>query len=384
MPAWNRLTWRGDSALGDGSDVGHDLTGGWYDAGDHVKFGFPMAASTTMLAWGAVEYRGGYESAGQLTHIENNLRWVNDYFLKAFTNDTAGSYELYGQVGNGSQDHGWWGSAEGLDFEVANGMSRPAYKIDTSCPGSELAGETAAAMAASSILFRQSGDTAYADLLLSKAEKLYDFADSYRGKYSDCITDASAFYNSWSSYNDEIVWGALWLHKAKMTQNSGYDGAYLAKAKSEYANLGTENGSTTKSYRWTQAWDDKGYGSYVLMAQETGETQYKEDAQRWLDYWVAANSGNSITHTPGGLAWLDTWGVLRYAANTAFVAFVYSDYLASTGGESALVSRYHDFAVDQINYALGDNPQQPLLRRWLWRQSAAQPTPPYRPRHLAR
>src|SRR2546430_16478990 len=53
-PAWNRVSWRGDSGMSDGRDVGVDLTGGWYDAGYHVKFGLPMAASATMLAWGAV------------------------------------------------------------------------------------------------------------------------------------------------------------------------------------------------------------------------------------------------------------------------------------------------------------------------------------------
>ncbi len=51
-PASNRVNWRGDSGLHDGADVGRDLTGGWYDAGDHVKFGLPMAATATMLAWG--------------------------------------------------------------------------------------------------------------------------------------------------------------------------------------------------------------------------------------------------------------------------------------------------------------------------------------------
>ena len=50
LPDWNRVNWRGDSGLNDGADVGRDLRGGWYDAGDHVKFGFPMAASATLLA----------------------------------------------------------------------------------------------------------------------------------------------------------------------------------------------------------------------------------------------------------------------------------------------------------------------------------------------
>ena len=31
----NRVAWRGDCCLGDGKDIGHDLAGGWFDAGDH-------------------------------------------------------------------------------------------------------------------------------------------------------------------------------------------------------------------------------------------------------------------------------------------------------------------------------------------------------------
>jgi hypothetical protein len=80
-PAWNRVSWRGDSPPRDGADVGLDLTGGWFDAGDHVKFGLPMAFTTTMLAWGAVENRQAYADSGRL----NNLRVPNDYFVRALT-----------------------------------------------------------------------------------------------------------------------------------------------------------------------------------------------------------------------------------------------------------------------------------------------------------
>src|SRR6187455_2553956 len=341
LPTTNRINWRGDSALQDGADVGRDLTGGWYDAGDHVKFGLPMAASATMLAWGIVENRSAYVSTGQLDTALDQLKWATDYFIKAHPS----ANELYGQIGTGGQDHAWWGPAEVMQ------MARPAFRITSTCPGSDLAGETAAAMAAASIAFRPTNAT-YANTLLSHARQLYTFADNFRGKYSDAITDASGFYNSWSGYNDELVWGAIWLYRATN------ETAFLDKAQSYYANLSNQQQSTIKSYKWTHAWDDKSYGSYVLLAKLTGATSYHQDAQRWLNWWTVGGTalgadGTRVNYSPGGQAVLDQWGSLRYAANTAFVALVYSDAITDT----VLKARYHDFAKRQIDYALGDNPR---------------------------
>ncbi|MEU4393069.1 glycoside hydrolase family 9 protein [Kribbella sp. NPDC023855] len=338
LPADNRVSWRGDSALRDGSDAGLDLSGGFYDAGDHVKFGLPFAAGLSMLAWGAVENRDAYVGSGQLEHLMANLRWGTDWIIKAHPAPNV----VYGQVGAGDPDHAWWGSAEVMT------MARPSYKVDASCPGSDLAGEYAAATASAAMVFKET-DPAYAATLLTHAKQLYSFADTYRGKYSDCITDAAKFYNSWSGYQDELVWGAIWLYRA-----TG-DASYLAKAKAEYLKLSTEPQSSERSYRWTIAWDDKSYGAYVLLAKLTGEQMYVADANRWLDYWTTGYNGNRIRYSPGGQAVLDTWGSLRYAANTAFVALVYSDWLATR--DSARARTYHDFGARQINYALGDNPR---------------------------
>lgn len=345
LPEWNRVEWRGDSVLSDGSDNGVDLSGGWFDAGDHVKFGFPMAATATMLAWSVVEHPAAYTESGQMPHIKNNLRFVADYFLQAHTAPN----ELYGQVGKGAADHAWWGPPEVVHLTPRAASDRPSYKIDATCPGSDLAGETAAALAAIAMVF-EADDAAYSAELLRHARELYSFATTYRGKYSDCITDATSFYNSWSGYADELVWSAIWLYRA-----TG-DTAFLDNAIADYANLSTEQQKPVKSYKWTHAWDDKSYGTYVLLAKLTNDEKYRADAERWLDYWTTGYEGERVSYTPGGLAQLDTWGANRYAANTAFIALIYSDYLKQQDPANPRAQTYYDFAVGQMEYIMGDNP----------------------------
>lgn len=90
----------------------------------------------------------------------------------------------------------------------------------------------------------------------------------------------------------------------------------------------------------------------VLLAQITGKQIYKTAANKWLDYWSVGHNGNRIRYTSGGLAWLDRWGSLRYSANTSLLAFIYADKVGDNG------TRYRDFARRQINYMLGENPNQ--------------------------
>ena len=78
----------------------------------------------------------------------------------------------------------------------------------------------------------------------------------------------SSFYNSWSGYNDELVWGAIWLSRATTGTESA---SYLAKAQSYYANLNREGQSAFPVYKWTYDWDDKAVASEILLAKLTGE-----------------------------------------------------------------------------------------------------------------
>lgn len=71
-----------------------DLVGGYYDAGDHVKFGLPMAFSLTMLSWGAIEFRKEITGLNQLGNTLWAIRWGTDYFMKAHPQPNV----LWGQV----------------------------------------------------------------------------------------------------------------------------------------------------------------------------------------------------------------------------------------------------------------------------------------------
>lgn len=70
-----------------------DLIGGYYDAGDFVKFGFQIAFTTTLLSWSVIEFRDSKHA--QIGNAKAAVRWDTDYLLKAAT---ASQGTLYVQV----------------------------------------------------------------------------------------------------------------------------------------------------------------------------------------------------------------------------------------------------------------------------------------------
>lgn len=331
LPNNTRNNWRGDSGLSDGSDVGLDLTGGWYDAGDHVKFNLPMAYSAAMLAWSVYESKDALSESGQLSYLLDNIKWATDYLIKCHPSANV----FYYQVGSGSADHSWWGPAEVMQ------MSRPSYKVDLSSPGSSVSAEAAAALAAAGTVFADSNPT-YAATCISHAKQLFAFADNT--KSNSGYTAADGYYTAYSGFYDELSWAGTWLYIA-----TG-ETTYLDKAESYVANWGKEGQSTDIGYKWAQSWDDVHYGAELLLARITNKAIYKTATEMHLDYWTTGYNGSRITYTPKGLAWLDTWGSLRYATTTAFLASVYADW---SGCSSSKATAYRSFAKQQIDYALG-------------------------------
>lgn len=332
LPDDQRNNWRGDSALKDGQDVGRDLTGGWYDAGDHVKFNLPMSYTATMLAWSYIEDKEVYQESGQDTYMLDEIKWANDYFIKCHPS----ANEYYYQVGNGGVDHSFWGSAEIMQME------RPAYKLDLSNPGSAVSAETAASLAAASIVFKDI-DPAYAATCLKHAKELLNFAEITKSD-AGYMKQAGGFYSSHSGYNDEISWASMWIYLATD------DGSYLQKAKDYSAGWSKVDQSNEIAYTWAHSWDDVHYGASLLLAQYGNDEKYKKVIENHLDYWTTGLNGDRVPYTPKGLAWRDQWGSLRYATTTAFLASIYADW---DGADARRAETYQAFAKSQADYALG-------------------------------
>lgn len=66
-----------------------NLTGGYYDAGDNVKFGWPMAYSVSLLSWSLIEYQKQISSAKQLAYLQGAIRWGTEFIIKAHPSPTT-------------------------------------------------------------------------------------------------------------------------------------------------------------------------------------------------------------------------------------------------------------------------------------------------------
>lgn len=154
------------------------------------------------------------------------------------------------KVGDPLGDHNCWERPEDMD------TARTVYTVTPDIPGSEVAGETAAGLAAASMAFR-AADPAYADLLLANAARAFEFADAYKGAYSDnpgVKAGVCPFYCDFDGYQDELLWGAAWLRRASSNDS------FLAYIQNNGKTMGADDNINEFG------WDNKHAGLNVLVS----------------------------------------------------------------------------------------------------------------------
>ncbi len=332
LPEWNEVSWRDDCMTND------FVPGGWFDAGDHLKFTLTNAYAATMLGWGLLSYGDGVDAVGQRTLYENNLQFALDYLVGCDLGD-----EIVYMIGDGSFDHVWWGSAEVYmqKFELMTGETeRPYYTCNDSC----IEAQMAAALCTGYLNFQDTQPEKAAEYL-EHAIACFERADANRSIGDD--TAEHSYYKP-STFYDDLFYAANWLYMATGDQK------YLDLCETDYIpNLDKESQSTELKYTWGHCWDDVMQGGVLLYAINTGDATWKTQFQKHLEYWTTGYGGKQITYTPDGLPWLTNWGSLRHATTTAFLAYVAVDELFAD--DATYSTKYIDFADNVMNYAFGNN-----------------------------
>ncbi|KAF2358937.1 Glycoside hydrolase family 9 [Trinorchestia longiramus] len=306
-----------------------------------------MAFTLTMLSWGVIDYRDAYEQAGQLEYGRTAIRWGTDYFLKCHSQNMT----LYAQVGDAELDHAYWGRPEDMT------MDRPSLKIDVNGPGSDLAGEASAALAAASIVFavslnilamKQDSDPEYSAELLAASRDLFVFADEYRATYHESLPEIGNYYVS-PDYGDELCWAAVWLYRATEEQQ------YRDKARNLWEEF--DMGLPVSFFDWGTV----NAGVQALYGHVFGDLQYKDAAQKFTE------GVRNATHTPGGLVYLTQWGCLRHAVNAAFIAIKVAELAIQPTTNRAWAEQQAQYVLGSSgrSYVIGygvDYPQRPHHR----------------------
>jgi len=94
------IRFRGDSGMNDGNsnEKNLDLVGGFYDAGNNIKFSFTIAYTVNLLSWTVIEYHEKYEDVGEIDHVKDIIKWGSLYLLKLFVPPNNSSARIYSQV----------------------------------------------------------------------------------------------------------------------------------------------------------------------------------------------------------------------------------------------------------------------------------------------
>ncbi|MCI7804546.1 MAG: glycoside hydrolase family 9 protein [Oscillospiraceae bacterium] len=306
----SQLDWRDDCHTYDSSvstPYGTmDLSGGFHDAGDHVKFGLPGAYSATMLGWGYYEFKNAFTQTGQAAHLQTITDYFCDYFKRCTVMNGSTVQAFCYQVGDGDTDHAQWCPPENQT------LARPVYFATSSNPCTDVVAETAAALAMNYINFGNKEDLTY-------AQALYSFAKS-----NNKANHQSQSYYQGSCYLDDLALASILLYKATNTASYKSDCAsWISQSNWAY--------TTNQPLCWDSVWP----AVNAIYANEWNRVSANIDVLK---------NGNK---TPQGYACHSNWGSARYNTAQQLMGLVYDKYNNS--------SSYTAWAKGQMEYLLGNN-----------------------------
>lgn len=328
------LTWRGDchtydekasvgsldgsakSAVDPDGDGKVDVSGGFHDAGDHIKFNLTIGFGISSLALSEYLNPGIYEKAGCKDHLIYELKWGADYLMKTTFLDGSGKVAAVAHVvANGGQDHSFWSSPEVQTYD------RPIYWLTANKNNSAVCCEMAAGLAGTGYILKDS-DPEYSAKCLKYAKALLEFGQQHVGNNGDGLAD---FYGTEAQYQDEEAMAQAWLWVA----GAGSKPTRVPKNK-DYGNSQYDG--------WVYCWNKVWQGYSALMYKATGDQAFADELKVELQ-----SQGDLKVGTYNA----DGWGASRYNCAKQM------DAIAIANGDPN--ADYAKAAKYQMDHILGDN-----------------------------
>ncbi len=335
------LTWRGDchtydaeASLSDASNFNSaatsildpdgdgkvDVSGGFHDAGDHIKFSLTIGFGASSLAMSEYLFPGIYEKAGCRDHLEYELRRAADYFMKVTALDSSDKVLTMCSVVSDVSDHSYWQSPEIQTY------NRPTYWLTSGQNNSAVCGDAAAALGGAAYIFKDS-DPTYSAKCLKYAKAIYDFGKNNSGNYCGGM---GGMYDSAADAQDELLIAQTWMwlcgagSKPSVVPNNGqYGGVY------DY-------------YKYT--WDKQYQGYAAMMYKATGDSAFYNELK--MEYNNAGGLSESQYKA-------NDWGGSRYNCAVQMDALMLAK--GDTSANSVAESSYAKAAKFQMDYILGNN-----------------------------
>ena len=398
--------------LKDGSEIGHDLTGGWHDCGDHFKVSETLGYTAYSLAMTYLVYQeraedrygNSYDDTVFTDGIPDILYEAKigaDYIFKLYKASKAdgliANHDMYHSIAVGSEDHNFWDVPEkqdaqpqskgGPDRHVAKGVG------------------TASGVFAAALAYFSMGwyvyDPVYSDSLLEAAKDIYKNVlkpntYGYGGHYAG-TEELGGFYPGGTSETnmiDDAAAAALALWYATADTSYQYDLYKDLSINDNTTNYGYNNEPDDagpyfrggflglKSGFTPGGWptDFENIHSYVLFSfvklilkdKATAEFYNVGELERDTLIQRATNclrrltddgsQGSNIVYKnrfgqvtsdgPYNLVWTSSaWGFNRYNMGAANAIFMLSEITQGAEKEA-----YKNLALDNIYYNLGANP----------------------------
>lgn len=320
----------------DGATASIDVSGGWHDASDYIKFMSTIGHVTDVILTTYIHHPEVFPSPASTGGVLTEAKVGLDFIRKMWDNTNQ---VLYMEV------------ADGLDHDVENddldsrskcwpendntiyGTYRPVHP----CPpgtGANIAGKAAAALALGAKIWGDPSGPCYnaslASNYLAAAQQIYTWGKTRTG----IAGDADGFYVD-TDYRDDMAWAAAELYRVTGTSS------YLADARSYCDSAGEWYNKSDTSLNWSRAYAwanyevaslDPTYKSTVIARMNNHLNLKKSyaDSQFW----------NNSTQPK--------WGSFEAMSNNAVEAMMYQELSGNT--------TYANLAQQQLDFMLGKNP----------------------------